>query len=291
MPRLALVTVVLLSAVLGMRNRGLGDSLAHSYAAREQARVRAHLDSAEREVRAAPVTGLMVSQRAARARALDRLHAYWVRGVFPKNTDFPGKLVPYFIDRTGTRCAMAHLIEQSGSGDFVARVAETNNNARVPELRNDPELVAWLDANGLTLQEAARIQPAYCGLPPEQQLIPCQEPVPAVASAGYKTTTGLSVGADVLAVALNGLRTPLSWKATGALGIASGVLGIAVGSANFDQSGTRRTLGFVNAGAGAVSAALGLYRFASKPTPAARVTVGPLLGAGSTAGFRAHVTF
>jgi hypothetical protein len=52
---------------------------------------------------------------------------------------------------------MAYLIEQSGDGDLVARVAVTNNNARIPELRHDSELVSWLWGNGMTLEEAARI--------------------------------------------------------------------------------------------------------------------------------------
>jgi hypothetical protein len=83
------------------------------------------------------------------------------RGRFPKNRDFPGQRVPYFIDADGTRCAMAHLIECAGDSGLVARVARTRNNARVRELADDPELVAWLDRNGITLREAARIQPQY----------------------------------------------------------------------------------------------------------------------------------
>ena len=112
MPRLTFVVIALLSAVLIMQYPRPGDS----FAASERARVRAHLDSAERELRAAAVTGLSISQRAARARALDRLHEYWVRGVYPRNTDFLRQFVPYFIDRNHTRCAMAYLIEQSGQG-------------------------------------------------------------------------------------------------------------------------------------------------------------------------------
>jgi MYXO-CTERM domain-containing protein len=70
--------------------------------------------------------------------------------------------VPYFVDAFGTRCAMAHLIESTGAAALVARVAAARNNALVPELAGDPELVAWLDQAGLTAAEAARIQPSYC---------------------------------------------------------------------------------------------------------------------------------
>jgi len=127
----------------------------------ETARIRRHLSMVEAELRATKVSALTPAQRAARAGNLDVLHAYWVRGVFPVNTDFPGRHVPYFIDRYGTRCAMAYLIEQSGYGDFVRRIATTQNNAYVRDLRGDTELGAWLSENGLTAAEAARIQPTY----------------------------------------------------------------------------------------------------------------------------------
>jgi uncharacterized protein (TIGR03382 family) len=69
--------------------------------------------------------------------------------------------VPYFIDADGTRCAMAHLMELGGAGALVAEVAGTNNNAYVAELAADDRFLAWLDAAGLTVEEAARIQPSY----------------------------------------------------------------------------------------------------------------------------------
>lgn len=56
---------------------------------------------------------------------------------------------------------MAYLIEQSGHGGLVARIATTHNTARIGDLKDDAELVAWLHRNGLTVAEAARIQPAY----------------------------------------------------------------------------------------------------------------------------------
>ncbi len=261
------------------------------FAVAETARIRAHLDSAERELRAKDVSSLTPAQRAARLRNLDRLHEYWVRAVFPQNTDFPGERVPYFIDRYGTRCAMAYLIEQSGGGDFVARVAATNNNGRVPEFKHDPELVLWLEANGLTLEEAARVQPAYCFEEPCGFGCACPDNAAGRASAGYKTATGVSIGADVLAVALNSVHGGLARPVTGALGIAAGAAGIAVGAPNFDESGPRRTLGFVNAGVGAASAALGLYRIAHKPPTPSRLSLGPWLDGRGGAGMSWRIDF
>ena len=69
--------------------------------------------------------------------------------------------MPFFRDGQGALCAMAYLIERSGRRDLVDRVALTRNNAFIAELANDPELRVWLDSVGLTVTEAARIQPTY----------------------------------------------------------------------------------------------------------------------------------
>src|SRR5437879_10736852 len=130
-------------------------------AAGDTGRIRAHLAIVEAELRTKDVSALTPAHREARARNLDVLHEYWVRGAFPVNTDFPGQRVPYFVDRYGTRCAMAYLIEQSGHGGLVARIATTHNTAHIRDLKDDAELVAWLRENGLTAAEAARIQPEY----------------------------------------------------------------------------------------------------------------------------------
>src|SRR2546426_9864662 len=145
MPRLPFLAAVLGCALVAAASY----SPRADFAAAEQARIRAHLDSVERELRAKDVSLLAPGQREARLRNLDVLHGYWVRDVFPQNTDFPGQRVPYFIDRFGTRCAMAYVIEQSDGGDLVTRVAATHNNERILELKHDPELVAWLADNGL----------------------------------------------------------------------------------------------------------------------------------------------
>lgn len=79
------------------------------------------------------------------------------------NRRFPGRMLPHFIDESGRRCAMGYLIEESGERDLVQRVARERNYARIRELADIPELLAWLEANGIGVEEAARIQPAYCG--------------------------------------------------------------------------------------------------------------------------------
>lgn len=148
--------LTLVFAVVLLLVRPSGD-----FRAAETARIRQHLATVEAELRDRDVSALTPAQRQARAKNLDVLHEYWERGVFPVNTDFPARRVPYFIDHLGTRCAMAYLIERSGRGDIVRRIALTHNNAYIRDLKGDAELGAWLRDNGLTVTEAARIQPAY----------------------------------------------------------------------------------------------------------------------------------
>ncbi len=60
---------------------------------------------------------------------------------------------------------MAYLIASSGARDLVDQVARSANNATVVELASDPRLgkvlKSWLNASGLTVGEAQRVQPSY----------------------------------------------------------------------------------------------------------------------------------
>lgn len=126
----------------------------------EVARVRNHLLQAETQLRAADVSALDASQRSRRAALLDELARYRLRGQFPRNRDHDDA-TPYFIDDRGVRCAMAHLIESSGGVELVRRVTVTANNAYIADLATNEELGSWLLHNGISLGDAARIQPTY----------------------------------------------------------------------------------------------------------------------------------
>jgi hypothetical protein len=130
----------------------------------ERDRVAAHILRAERVARRARRPRDRV-RALIRTLLLGELARYRRRGVFPKNRDFPGRAMPYFVDADGTRCAMAHLLELGGAATLVERVARDNNNAFVRELAGDAELLAWLDAAGISVEEAAAIQPGYCDVP------------------------------------------------------------------------------------------------------------------------------
>jgi hypothetical protein len=131
----------------------------------EVARLRAHFDSVLSELNVRDVSHLRASQRSARAQLVRTLARYRDVGVFPHNHDFPGERVPYFRDEHGTLCAMAYLVASTGRDDIVDDIAVARNNAYLPDLAGDRRLVAWLDSVGLTVGEAARIQPEYNGRP------------------------------------------------------------------------------------------------------------------------------
>jgi len=128
----------------------------------EVTRIQRHFDGALAMLADRDVSGLTADQRARRSALTDVLRAYRDRALFPRNYDFPGEAMPYFIDRrTGVLCAVAHLMETTGERELVEAVAEADNNVWVPELAGNAAFGAWLDENGLTLEEAARIQVPY----------------------------------------------------------------------------------------------------------------------------------
>jgi hypothetical protein len=256
-----------------------------SFAAAERVRLQAHFDSVERELRAREVPGLTPAQRVARAHLMDILHRYQVRGVFPRNTDFPDRDMPVFIDWWGKRCGFAYLIEQTGNEDLVLRIAATRNNARVPELKDDPDVRRWLTTNGITLAEATRIQPTYgCGTVHPRGTCP---------SDAYQTTGALAVLSNVTALTLNLVNTDMSPRTGGVIGMATGVFGIAVGVPNLGAAGDRGTWAAWSSGLGTASLALGVIRLVGHAERAAesRVSVGPWLGARGASGFAGRVTF
>jgi MYXO-CTERM domain-containing protein len=127
----------------------------------ERARLRAHFDDVLAELEAADTSALSAEQRARRAEHLVRLAEYRDRGVFPQRYSGPAGRVPEFRDVHGTRCAMGELIYLSGETQLVDDVARTANSATIAELSADPRLTRWLTENGLTVEEAGRVQPSY----------------------------------------------------------------------------------------------------------------------------------
>jgi hypothetical protein len=198
----------------------------------EVARIRAHLLRIERELRAADISRLDAEQRAARASHLDRLHEYAARGVFPHNHDVPGRRVPVFVDEHGTHCAVGYLMAMSGEGALVSLIAAERNLARVPELIDVPGVAEWLDAAGLTLDEAAAIQPAY-------DPVCCMDPSEQRDRDAYHTASLVSVGLGGGAAAWSLLadREPGASRWPGAIGTGLGVAQMGLGVLGFRLDG------------------------------------------------------
>lgn len=124
--------------------------------------IQLHLCMVERELRNTSSSHLSSSQRAKRLQSLDVLHAYAARGLFPKNLYHKDR-TPYFIDKSGTACAVGQLIIASGNEGLAKRISSENNNGYIFDLvEKYPEIKAWAHEYGFALEELAWIQPCYC---------------------------------------------------------------------------------------------------------------------------------
>lgn len=245
MSRKSLVAAGIVSAAII-----LTASKTHTHDSAEIRRIRAHFDSVLVELEARDLGGLTGDQRDARSRLIATLVAYRDRGAFPRNYDFAAP-TPYFIDRkTGILCAVAHLLESTGRRDIVDRVAAADNNVWVPALAGDTAFERWLDVNGITLAEAARIQVPYFGDPPPVEAVAQRDGrvAPIVATASLAT----GIGAANLAFNRDGHSAVAN-----ILGIASGVASAGVGAALMADPGANRGLAITSMTLGAASAFIG----------------------------------
>ena len=241
---------------------------------REIARLRAHFDSVLLELRAANVTNLDASQSAARATLIARLEGYAAAGRFPHNHVRPGELVPVFRDEHQTLCAMGFLIASTGRADIVEHVTSTNNLVYIRELAGNAALQRWLDSTGLTLAEAARIQPAYDGGP---CFCPQPDPVPARAASDRRNYAIASVGGTAVngaAMIFNIASVASRHKVGTWLGLAAGGAQLVYGGYAVQKHDSRSNIGFANIAIGGTSAAIAAWRMRQpKPTKPAGVAV------------------
>ncbi|MBF9237577.1 lipoprotein [Hymenobacter sp. BT683] len=126
----------------------------------DEARVQAHLAYAERLLRQKSTTGLSPTLAQRRANLLDKLHAYWQAGVFPRNHDYPSERRPCFIDRDGRLCAVGFLVAETAGRPVAERINQQHKYDLITAMRT-PALAAWVQSSGLTLAECALIQPTY----------------------------------------------------------------------------------------------------------------------------------
>jgi hypothetical protein len=264
--------------------------------AAEVRRIQAHFDSVLAELEARPVTQLGSDRAAHREALIAELRDYRDHGVFPHNYDFPGRAVPYFVDReTGTLCAVANLLAVSGRRDIVDRVARADNNVWVAQLATDTAFVRWLDLNGLTLAEAARIQMPYVVGPATPAEQATRSTVGIVAPVAFTTAAATAVW--------NSLGNADGHSRVGTvLGIVSGAAVMGIGTSVALRNDMPRALSVGSVAVGGLSLALstrGIMRHrqlaSAPPKPeqraAAEVSVAPTIplnggGAGMTLSLR-----
>jgi hypothetical protein len=132
-------------------------------------------DGSTRPADPAPRPGdLLRTLRARRATQIARVEAYRRRGAFPRNIDFAGERVPYFVDDRGVACAVAYLMIEDGRRSDVDAIAVANNHVRVMDVSDGP-IAEWVTGSGLLQEEAARIQPSYDFMRPSPAPTPFPE--------------------------------------------------------------------------------------------------------------------
>ena len=237
------------------------------FARREDARLHAHFARVLDQLRTRDVSSWSAPRQANRQQLIALLEGYDRAGRFPRNEGHLASRTPIFIDRHETRCAMAYLIEHSGGPTLVARVAATRNLAYIPELAGDGELQSWLAGSGLTLDEAALIQPAY---PPDDPRLPSPPPATERELPGDSfMSTGVAVSAalaiPVLAMSLRPSSTVAEQRHTRAFGVLFSTPAIASGLVDALHDGHLRRSGLAQLSIGAASLTVALLHRARAP--------------------------
>ena len=264
-------------------------------AAAEVQRIRAHFDSVLTELVLRDASSLTEAQRTERAALVATLRAYRDRGVFPHNYDFPDRATPYFVDRkTGTLCAVAHLLASTGRRDIVDRVAHTDNNVLVAQLAPDTAFTAWLDAHGLTLAEAARIQVPYMVV---------ETPAEQRRNAAFVAAAPFALGGSLLASVWNARGNADGHRRLGnVVGVTSGALTMGMGAMLIGKPDIPGSLGAATVALGGVSVALATRSILRhndavavarerEQHPAVETSLAPILPTGSGAGVSVSVRF
>ena len=104
-----------------------------------------------------------------RAGLLTTLEAYVAKGEFPRNENdaSPSQRYPCFVDSSGTPCAVAYLMQQSGATALADAIAGTHKYESIGQIMagGSEELVSqiqsWTATNELNAADLALIQPTY----------------------------------------------------------------------------------------------------------------------------------
>ncbi len=127
----------------------------------EKLRMHTHFLAAKKLLSSRPATKPELAER--RAQILGYFDEYIAKGTTPKNDHLPWR-TPVFIDDEKTICAVGYLIERSVGREVAERVAKTHRYSYLEEIAAAmPEVKAWVESSGFTLEELSTIQPGYEG--------------------------------------------------------------------------------------------------------------------------------
>ncbi len=127
----------------------------------EAVRMNVHLTYVHDRLASHTATRPELQQR--RTQLLGYLDDYIAKGTTPKNTYVPYRN-PVFIDRDGTICAVGYLLEKSVNREVAEHVAATHRLDYLEDIAAAlPEVAAWIESSGFTVDELASIQPGYPG--------------------------------------------------------------------------------------------------------------------------------
>jgi hypothetical protein len=231
----------------------------------EDLRIKTHLEYVEMLLRRKDVSNLPANLKQPRLQSLNLLHAYWTRGVFPRNYDYVKGRKPCFIDKENRICAVGYLIEKT-AGRAIAE--QINNNHKYDELllMNNKAVDKWIAASGLTKQECAMIQPAY-------------GPAPVYSynhiSSSYAISSSLVGGVNLSLNTINAVQMAKGTgnKAIPMIGLVAGAGQIILGAANFSNNTTlngeatnesKKTLSMVNIGMGTTTMILSAWNLVNQ---------------------------
>lgn len=86
---------------------------------------------------------------------------YIAKGTTPKNAHVAWR-TPVFIDDHGTICAVGYLIERTAGRPLAEKIAREHRYNVLEDIAAAmPEVRAWIDSSGFTLEELASVQPGY----------------------------------------------------------------------------------------------------------------------------------
>lgn len=134
-------------------------------------RVLTHLRYVEAQLRSRDVSYLSEPLRAARVKNLNRLHDYWMAGVFPRNPVGTHRL-PRFVEPAGASvdelrrvCAVGAMAEHDLGAAAIDAIGAKYEHALVYAI-DDAAFTSWVSTSGLMLEELAMIQPHYDWMKP-----------------------------------------------------------------------------------------------------------------------------